>query len=416
MKQMNGKEFLIGASIAAHQVEGNNIYSDFWAMEQMKNSDFKEPSLQAVDHYHNYKKDIDLLANSGLNAFRFSIEWARIEPTQGAYEKRAIEHYREVLSYCHKKKIVPIVTMHHFSSPKWLIEQGGWEDEQTISAFASYCAFVVKELGDLMCYVCTINEANMGLQLASIIRDMMNDSVQLGMNFEMPCNMNAKSEELEEIFDTDEPNTFLSMRTMDGDILIMRAHEAARIEMKKVCPHLQIGITLSLYDLQGGDDAEEQMQKEWYNDFSHYLPYMVGDDFFGLQNYTRKCMNDKGAKPAEKNVPLTKMGYENYPESIAHVVRKVAMELAIPILITENGIDTDDDKERVIFIKKVMKDLFCCVKDGIPLLGYLHWSLLDNFEWQKGFSETFGLIEVDRKTQIRYPKESLYVLGSYTKD
>lgn len=408
------RPFLIGASTAAHQVEGNNIYSDFWAMEQMENSDFIEPSLQAVDHYHHFKEDIDLLAEAGCNAFRFSLEWARIEPEKGIYNSQEIDHYREVLTYCHEKKIEPIVTMHHFSSPKWLIEQGGWEDERTITAFAKYCGYVAKELGDLMCYVCTINEANMGLQLAAIIQDMMDGSVQVGMNFDMPANLEEKKKELVSLFQTDEPNTFLSMRTIDGDMLIMRAHEAARKEMKKVCPHLQIGITLSLFDLQGDD--EEKIKQEWHNDFAHYLPYVIEDDFFGLQNYTRKCIYREGNHPKNENVKLTKMGYENYPESIAHVVRKVAEELSLPILITENGIDTDDDQERVIFIEKVMEGLQKCVQDGIPLLGYLHWSLLDNFEWQKGYSETFGLIAVNRKTQVRYPKESLYVLGRYTKN
>lgn len=411
---MKNKEFLLGASTAGHQVEGNNIHSDFWAMEQMEYTDFKEPSLQAVDHYHKFKEDIDLLAEAGLNAFRFSIEWSRIEPKQGIYDNKEIKHYREVLQYCHEKGIEPIVTMHHFSSPKWLIDQGGWEDERTITAFANYCGYIAKELGDLMGYVCTINEANMGLQLAAIIQDMMNGSVQVGMNFDMPMHIEEKKQELLSIFQTTDPNTFLSMRTIDGDILIMRAHEAARKEMKKVCPHLQIGITLSLYDLQGNDEVK--IQQEWETDFAHYLPYLKEDDFFGLQNYTRKCLYREGENPKDENVKLTKMGYENYPESIAHVVRKVAKELSLPILITENGIDTDDDQERVVFIEKVMETLQDCVQDGLPLLGYLHWSLLDNFEWQKGYSETFGLIAVDRTSQKRHPKESLYVLGSYRKE
>lgn len=125
------QNFLIGASTAAHQVEGNNRYSDFWAMEQMTHSNFKEPSLDAVDHYNRYKEDIDLMEQAGLNAYRFSIEWARIEPVKGQFDENKIRHYRDVAVYCRSKGIEPIVTMHHFSSPKWLIEEGGWEaDEQ----------------------------------------------------------------------------------------------------------------------------------------------------------------------------------------------------------------------------------------------------------------------------------------------
>lgn len=419
MNNNEDKHFLIGASTAAHQVEGNNIYSDFWAMEQMKNTDFKEPSLQAVDHYHNYKQDIDLLVHAGLNAFRFSIEWARIEPQQGKFSQEEIEHYRDVLKYCHDKNITPVVTMHHFSSPKWLIEQGGWENENTVGYFASYCAYVAKELGNLMQYICTINEANMGLQLASMIRDMMKQmhaDVQVGINFKTTQDFEVKKAENIALFHTEQPNTFLSMRTTNGDALIMRAHESARKAMKEVCPHLKIGITLSLYDLQDAGNGSEMIQAEWEEEFTHYLPYIRNDDFFGLQNYTRKCINQEGTVSVANDAILTKMGYENYPDSLAHVVRKVTKELALPILITEHGIDTDNDVQRIDFIHKTMDSLQACIADGIPLIGYLHWSLLDNFEWQKGFSETFGLIAVDRKSQKRFPKDSLVVLGSYNKN
>ena len=147
-------EFLIGTATAAHQVEGNNIYSDFWAMEQMKHSMFAEPSKDAVDHYHHYEEDIRLMAESGLNAYRFSIEWARIQPTEEEWNETEIDHYRKVLLCCHENGITPIVTMHHFSSPKWLISSGGWENPQTAELFAAYCKRVIEELGNLMEYVC----------------------------------------------------------------------------------------------------------------------------------------------------------------------------------------------------------------------------------------------------------------------
>ena len=189
------KQFLFGAATAAHQVEGNNIHSDFWALEQMENSDYKEPSLNAVDHYHRYEEDIRLLSEAGLNAFRFSIEWARIEPEKGQYDALEIKHYQSVLECCKKYDVTPIVTMHHFSSPKWLIQQGGWEAEETIEAFANYCRYVVRELGDKMEYVCTINEANMGLQIAAVAQDIMRKmgiAPQIGMRFELPREILAR--------------------------------------------------------------------------------------------------------------------------------------------------------------------------------------------------------------------------------
>lgn len=412
------KQFLLGAAIAAHQAEGNNIYSDFWALEQMENSTYKEPSLDAVDHYNRYEEDIRLLSDAGLNAFRFSIEWARIEPEKGRFEEKEIAHYRSVLECCEKYGVTPIVTMHHFSSPKWLISQGGWEDERTIEAFAKYCQYVVERLGDRLEYVCTINEANMGLQIAAVAQGIMRRmgiAPQIGMKFEMPKEIMAKKAGEAAVFglDSAQPvNTFLSLRTPEGDILVMRAHEAARDAMKSVCPHLKVGLTLSLYDIQAQPGGEEEAEKLWAADFGHYLPYIRKDDFIGVQNYTRKLVGKDGALPTPEGAEVTQMGYEFYPEGIGHVIRHVAESLSIPILVTENGIGTDDDTRRVEYIRRAIQGVRSCLEDGLPVIGYMHWSLLDNFEWQEGYAKTFGLIAVDRVTQKRIPKPSLMYLGS----
>ena len=267
------REFLIGAATAAHQVEGNNIHSDYWAMEHMKYTNFNEPSLDAVDHYSRYEEDIRMMAEAGLNAYRFSIEWARIEPVEGQFDEKEIEHYRKVLECCRENGIEPIVTMHHFTSPKWLIENGGWEAEPTVDAFAKYCKYVVEKLGNLMHYVVTINEANMGLQVKAIAerykRQMMakmqkmmamqadanvgnlEGAAQVGMNFNSMME-NMKNQQLEnvEVFGVAEPQTFVSARSEEGDILVMRAHVAAKRAMKEVKPELMIGLSLSLHDIQ----------------------------------------------------------------------------------------------------------------------------------------------------------------------
>lgn len=419
------KGFLVGASTAAHQVEGNNIHSDFWAMEQLEHSSFAEPSLDAVDHYNRYEEDIRLLAGAGLNAYRFSIEWARIEPEKGRYDEAEIEHYRRVLQCCHDNGVTPVVTMHHFSSPKWLISEGGWESESTVEYFKNYCAYVASRLGDLMGYVCTINEANMGLQIASVssgILKRMGITPQVGMNFDqiiekfMPPERLQQKKEVAAAFGLENPgdvHDFLSMRTVDGDRMTMRAHMAAREAMKTVCPHLQVGLTLSLYDLQVQPGGEEAAAKEWEDDFAHYLPYIKDDDFIGVQNYTRKRMDANGDMGNPEGAELTQMNYEFYPQAIGNVIRRVASELpGKPILVTENGIATEDDSRREAFIRQAAESVQGCVADGLPVKGYFYWSLLDNFEWQKGFSMTFGLIAVDRTTQTRYPKGSLAVLGS----
>lgn len=425
MKQLF-PEFLLGAATAAHQVEGNNIHSDFWAMEQMKYSSFNEPSLDAVDHYNRYREDIDLLAEAGLNAYRFSIEWARIEPKQGVYDLKEVEHYKDVITYCKSKGVEPIVTMHHFSSPKWLIEEGGWENEKTIEAFAKYCTCVIQEIGDMLTYICTINEANMGLELAAIMRSYMkqvhqdaknaNSDIQVGVKLEMPDDMQEKMAELSQVFGGIDPtkvHTFLSMRTEAGDRLIMRAHETARNAMKRLYPHLKIGVTLSLHDLQVQPGGEVNAAKEWEEEFRHYLPYIKNDDFFGLQNYTRKLVGPEGALPVPEGMEKTQMGYEFYPQALANLIRRVNKELDIPIIITENGVAVDDDKRRETFIKEALTGVMDCIAEGIPVCGYMYWSLLDNFEWQMGYKKTFGLIEVDRKTQKRVPKNSLKFLGDF---
>lgn len=196
----------------------------------------------------------------------------------------------------------------------------------------------------------------------------------------------------------------------------MGAHEAARDAMKKECPNLKVGLTLSLFDIQVQPSGEKLAKKAWEDDFVHYLSFLKKDDFIGVQNYTRKLIGPEGSLPVPKGAEVTQMGYEFYPDAIGHVVRKVAKQLPIPILITENGIGTENDSRRVEYIKRALAGVKACVKDGIPVKGYLHWSLLDNFEWQEGYAKTFGLIGIERSSQRRQPKPSLAYLGSFRRE
>lgn len=415
------ENFMLGAATAAHQVEGNNIYSDSWALEHLPHTTYAEPSDLAVDHYHRYEEDLALMAKNGLNAYRFTVEWARIEPQRGVWKEEEVEHYRRVLQCCHRHGITPMVTMHHFSSPKWLIEQGGWENPQTADLFAGYCERLVRELGELMIYVNTINEANMGLQFAKLVERMMKgqtsgNSVQIGRNSEMQ-NVEAYMKESGEAFGRDprDINVFLSARTRRGDSVIMDAHRKARDAMKAACPHLKIGISLSLHDIQSVPGGEKEAAMEWDEEFMHYLPVLREDDFLGVQSYTRKIIGPDGEIPLAPDAPRTQNDYEDYPAAVVHVTRRVAEAFPGDLIITENGIGTDDDDRRIEFIREALEGIAQCVEDGLPVRGYLHWSLLDNYEWQAGFSKTFGLVAVDRKTQTRHPKESLAFLGSYAR-
>lgn len=418
---MTQEKFLIGASTAAHQVEGNNIHSDFWKMEHLKHSDFVEPSGDAVDHYNRFAEDIKLLADAGCNAYRFGIEWARIEPKEGKFCPKAIAHYRKMLQCCYDNGITPLVTLHHFSSPAWLISRGGWGKDYVVSAFARYTRKVVEELGDLIPYICTVNEANMGYQINAVARDMMKANkkkegdIQVGQNLDL--NMKAIILGMFEkgIAFKCSPfgvNTFLNPRTFEKEKIVMAAHQAAVKEIKAVRPEIKVGLTLSLFDYQTVEGGEEETAKLWHEDFGFYLPYIQEDDFLGVQNYSRKIVDADGAREPAPGVPLTQMGYEDYPAGIGHVLTKVSKEFKGDLIVTENGIGTADDARRCEFIREAYAGVMAAKEAGAPVKGYLHWSLLDNFEWQAGYAKTFGLIAVDRKTQIRYPKESLSILGS----
>ena len=427
------KGFLIGAATAAHQVEGNNVHSDYWLQEQMPHSSFTEPSGIACDHYHRYEEDIRLLSDAGLNAYRFSVEWARIEPEEGRFDETEIEHYRSVIRCCKAHGVEPIVTLMHFTSPAWLIRKGGWEAESTVEYFRRYAAFVAQKLGNELRYICTINEANMGLQLAAISKRFMlmaeqakkaaasgakqaEGAVQVGMNFEkMMENMKFAAMENAQAFGTPQPQIFVSARTPQGDELVMRAHQAAKEAIHAVCPQVQVGLTLSLHDLQALPGGESFAEAAWDEEFRHYLPYIEGDDFLGVQNYTRTQYGPQGQLPAPEGAELTQMQYEFYPEARKHVIRRVREDFKGNLIVTENGIAVSDDTRRVEFIRRAISGVQNCVADGIPVKGYFYWSLMDNFEWQKGYSMTFGLIAVDRETMKRTPKESLAVLGSYVR-
>ncbi len=420
------KGFFIGAATAAHQVEGNNIHSDYWAQEQLPHTSFAEPSGLACDHYNRYEEDIRLLAEAGLNAYRFSIEWARIEPEEGKFDEGEIEHYRKVIACCKEKGVEPIVTLLHFTSPLWLIRKGGWEAESTVEDFRRYATYVTEKLGSELNYICTINEANMGLQLAAISKRFQlmaqqaaqkaksaEGTVQVGMNFEkMMENMKFAAMENAQVFGTPQPQIFVSSRTPEGDKLVFRAHQAAKAAIKALYPNIRVGITLSMHDLQALPGGERFAEEAWDEEFRHYLPYIKDDDFLGVQNYTRTQYGPQGQLPCPEGAELTQMDYEFYPEALEHVLRKVHEDFKGDLIVTENGVAVSDDSRRVEFIRRALQGVDNCLADGIPVKGYCYWSLMDNFEWQKGFAMTFGLIAVDRSTLERHPKESLAFLGS----
>ena len=415
------KGFLIGAATAAHQVEGNNTNSDCWAQEHMPHTTYKEKSGIACDHYNRYEEDILLMKRAGLNAYRFSIEWARIQPEDGVFDDAQIEHYRKVIRCCRDHGIEPVVTMFHFSSPVWIIRKGGWEAETVVEDFEKYVSYVIKALGSEIKYVCTINEANMGLQVAAISRRYMQmmkkaaqGGVQMGLNMEaMMENLKLQAAENMEAFGTPKPNCFNLGGSEHSDLLTMKAHQAAKKAIKALYPEIRVGLTLSLHDMQPVDGGEARAEEAWQEEFTHYLPFIRDDDFLGVQNYTRTLVGPQDDLPVPDGAERTQMGYEYYPQGLEHVIRTVARDFPGDLMVTENGVSCDDDSRRVNFINVATDGVASCIADGIPVKGYFYWSLMDNFEWQMGYRMTFGLIAVDRNTMERRPKPSLAHLGSF---
>jgi beta-glucosidase len=400
--------FLWGTATAAHQVEGGNTASDLWLMEWMKDSLFAEPSGDACDHYHRYEQDIALLKGLGFGAYRFSIEWARIEPEEGFFSNAALDHYRSMIAACRPANIVPIVTFHHFTAPLWFTRDGGWEDAKSVDRFARYCERAGRALGDLIPYACTINEANIPLMVT-----MMREAVGIAGGGGKRERVLAEAARL----CGGEAGRFAPFLSGDGRAATPNLIAAHRKGYEALKPLVDgpVGITLALNDFQAveGGEALRDMADNLIN--GRFLESARGDDFVGVQTYTRAIFGPSGVQPPAENVERTQMGYEFYPEALEQTIRSAARVSGCPVIVTENGIGTEDDTRRIEYTRRALEGVLRCLADGVDVRGYIHWSMMDNFEWLEGYRPKFGLVAVDRATQARKPKPSAYWLGDIAK-
>jgi len=396
--------FLWGTATAAHQVEGNNVNSDSWLLEHMPGTIYTEPSGDACDHYHRYPEDIALLAELGFNTYRFSIEWARIEPEKGEFSQASLEHYRRMLVTCHEHDLTPIVTFHHFTSPRWLIAAGGWEDKDTPDRFARYCERATRHLGDLIGAACTVNEPNIPL-LFSKARLVPTPDGQEPAPWQQ-----AAAKALGITVDRLVPFIFAgSDRAVET---ILTAHRRAVEAIKSGPGDFPVGMTLALQDIQAGEGGEELAARMRYAINGVYLENLRDDDFVGVQTYSRMRFGPEGPLPPEEGVELTQVDYEFWPEALEATIRYAIDVTGIPVIVTENGIATTDDTRRIAYVERALRGVSNCLKDGLDVLGYTYWSAFDNFEWMQGYRPTFGLIAVDRETQERTVKPSARWLGA----
>jgi len=386
--------FLFGAAVSAHQVEGGNVNSDWWWWEHLESTPVHEPSGDACDFYHRYDEDIAILAGFGLNAFRFSIEWARIEPAEGEFSRAALGHYRRVLQACRNSGVMPIVTFHHFTLPRWLQDSGGFASDRFPALFERYCDRAAAALGDLIGIACTINEPQ-GLGSSGYL---------LGIN---PPGHTDDREGAQKAVDN-----------------LLEAHRmgAAAIRSRVSIP---VGVTLAMPDIQYEDGAQpgssslevESRVIDWFLDLART------DEFIGVQTYTRFRIGPDGSRSpgydwsdltrdVNETDTTTQMGYEDYPQALGAAIRRAANSCpGVPVLVTENGIATAHDERRVAYMHAALREVQGCLADGIDVRSYLYWSWLDNFEWGFGYAPTFGLVAVDRQTFARSPKPSAAWLG-----
>lgn len=398
-------DFLWGASTAGHQVEGGNVNADLWPLEWASESFFTEPSGDACDHYHRYPEDIATLADLGLNSYRFSLEWARIEPEPGYVSRAALDHYRRMIATCHEHGVTPVVTLNHFTTPRWFAGAGGWANEEAPQHFARFAAAASAHLGDLLTWVVTLNEPNAisMLELTGVIPMGSGSGNILDQQ---------QHEEASELGVGGHDPTRYRMGLLSGPVERMaEAHRLATEAVKSGPGDQLVGWTLALVDLQAGEGGQERFERARQGGQLDWLEVSRDDDFVGVQTYSRNVLGPDGGLGAPEGVAKMQTGWEVYPAALGHTVRLAAEHAGVPVLVTENGMATDDDDARIAYTREALAGLARCIDDGIDVRGYLHWTLLDNFEWMAGFSKTFGLIAFDPRTFARTVKPSARWLG-----
>ena len=378
---LRSREFFWGAGTSAHQVEGGNDADDWSDWERASTSGVAEPAGIACDHVRRYREDIALLAAAGLGCYRFSVEWSRIEPLEGRFSEHWLEHYRAMAACCTELGMLAVPTLHHFTNPRWIAAAGGWENPATALSFARYCAIVTEALGDLAAMIITINEPNIVALLG----------------YENGIFPPGKRDRAARLCVTE---TFI-----DG-------HRRATAAVRDRAPRTPVGLALAMADWQALPGGEPELEETRRLREDVFLEATEGDDFVGVNTYTRHRIGPEGWLDNEPGVELTAAGYEFWPEAVEATLRHAWLRTGgRTLIVTESGVATDDDARRVEYIDRGIAAMRRAMNDGVEVRGYLHWSALDNFEWNHGFAQRFGLIAVDRQTQERTVKPSCRHLG-----
>lgn len=399
MSDVFDDDFLWGASTSGHQVEGGNY--DQWTVwekahavelaESVEKRFRKLPPWQkiktpeeakqpenyiagkGVDHFHRYKEDFEILKKLNLNSFRFTIEWSRLEPQEGVWDQSAVDHYHNYLAEMKKQGIEPVLNIWHWTQPVWFEELGGFAKKANIGYFLRFVQKIADEYGKDVKYVITINEPNIYVSYSEINGGMI-----------VPPEASR-----------------LSRLVMFFNLV--RAHRMSYLILKKHNPKLMIGAAVQMSNnLKKTDRLLSTLAVKVADKFGNYLFYDLTKrrvDFIGFNYYFTNYFDGHNIVMPEQ--PVNDMGWYMEPSGVGDVATKLWIRYKKPVIITENGLADDKDQHRQWWIKETMISLAKAQKAGVELLGYFHWSLLDNFEWIYGWWPKFGLVRVDRENGMK---------------
>ena len=367
-------EFSWGTSTSAYQIEGGGTNTDWWRFERAEGTTAVEVCGDACDSWNRYEEDLDILSSLGLNSFRLSVEWARIEPEQGDFCTEALDHYRRVLEACRERTILPVVTLHHFTLPLWVADQGGFENPAIAQWMARYTQKVSESLGELIGIACTVNEPNVVALMGYLLGQFP-------------------------------PQVTSWERFVKVNETMRACHVAIRDVLKEGPGTFPVGLPMSMQEYEAVPGFEDRLNSFREEMEDKYLLSLQGEDYVGVQCYTKVILGPDGIVLDPKG-ETTDMGYLYWPQSVEYTVRRAAALTNAPIIVTENGIGTADDAQRIRYLGEALAGVRTLLNDGLDVRGYFQWSLLDNFEWSLGYRPQFGMVAVDRTSFTRTLKPS----------